>query len=197
MHRQIAKVAHFAVDIVELGAGTLNHLQYEKHYDNYDIIEPYQDLYRNKHEKGRIRKVYSDISELEKNSSYDRFISIAVLEHLTDLPYVVAKAALHLRPDGIFQAAIPSEGGLSWGLAWRLTTGIAFRLRTRLSYAKLMQHEHVNPAEEIELICQLCFKKIRIKRLPLPSRHLSLYTYIECMEPTEDVCRELINYYLL
>ena len=33
-------------DILELGAGNLNHVKYEKSFFNYDIIEPFKDLYR-------------------------------------------------------------------------------------------------------------------------------------------------------
>lgn len=38
MHHEAAKIQ--GVNILELGAGNLNHLNFDKHYIKYDIIEP-------------------------------------------------------------------------------------------------------------------------------------------------------------
>ena len=31
--------------ILEIGAGTLNHLKYEKNFSEYDIVEPFKNLF--------------------------------------------------------------------------------------------------------------------------------------------------------
>ena len=42
MHKKVSKIQ--AKNILELGAGNLNHVKYESNYLNYDIVEPFKDL---------------------------------------------------------------------------------------------------------------------------------------------------------
>ena len=113
------------------------------------------------------------------------------MEHVEHLPDVVARSGLLLDRNGVFQAGIPAEGGMLWGLAWRSTTGIAYRLRTGLPYAPVMHHEHVNTAEEIIAIVRYLFRSVTVSWFPLPSRHLSFYCYIEARDPYTDCCTRL------
>lgn len=193
MHRKVAEGGGRDQIILELGAGTLNHLRFECACLGYDIVEPFAELYRDSEQLARVRNIYRDISLVSEAQQYDRVISIAVLEHVLDLPYVVARSALLLGEVGVFQAGIPSEGALLWGLAWRATTGLAYRLRTRQSYTALMRHEHVNTAKEIVSICQHFFFRVKIQRFPLRGHHLSLYTYCKCSRPRIDTCREYVR----
>jgi hypothetical protein len=80
---------------------------------------------------------------------YDRIISIATFEHLEDLPKVVCRAASLLAKEGVLQMAVPSEGFLLWKLASNLSTGVAFRLTTGLSYSVFMRFEHISLRERI------------------------------------------------
>ncbi|HKQ40607.1 MAG TPA: class I SAM-dependent methyltransferase, partial [Verrucomicrobiae bacterium] len=98
MHRQVARDVRAtpAKATLELGAGTLNQLPYEPLTAPYDIVEPFRELYETSADLGRIRRVYSDISELPLEPQYDRVTSIAVLEHVTNLPELVARSALLL-----------------------------------------------------------------------------------------------------
>jgi hypothetical protein len=109
-------------------------------------------------------------------------------EHLIDLPNIVAQCALLLAEGGEFNAGIPTEGGMLWSLGWRLTTGLSFRLRTGLSYETIMRHEHVNNADEIIAITRYFFRHVRIRRFPLPTKHLSLYTSLRARDPYRDRC---------
>jgi hypothetical protein len=120
---------------------------------------------------------------------------VAVLEHLDDLPMIVARAALLLRDDGVFQAGIPSEGGFLWTLAWRTTTGVAYWLRNRLDYGVLMHHEHLNTAAEIEAVVGHFFGKVEVARFPLPLRQLSFYSYLEARQPNADRARAYLAGY--
>jgi hypothetical protein len=181
MHRRVA--AGPAGDVLELGAGTLNQLRYEPTHAGYDVVEPFEALYRGSPDLARVRAVYADISEVPGDRRYRRVTSVAVLEHLDDLPAMVAGSAELLSADGVFQAGIPSEGGLAWTLAWKSTTGVAYWLRNRLDYGVLMRHEHLNTAAEIEAVVGHFFAHVRIARYPLPFRHLSFYTYLEAREP--------------
>lgn len=177
MHRVTAERATPGA-VLELGAGTLNHLPYESAAD-YDAVEPNAALWSDSPYRGRVRKIYDSVAAIPADAAYDRVLSVAVLEHLDALPEIVARAALLLKPGGRFQAAIPSEGGFLWGAAWRLTTGVVYRLRTGLPYAPLMRYEHVNDASEILAVLRHFFARVTVRRFPLPFHHLSFYVYAE------------------
>lgn len=176
MHRQVSSIP--GKNILEIGAGTLNHVGYEA-YTKYDFIEPFKGAYENSKNLKLVNTCYESIDDVPVNNKYDKIFSVAVLEHLENLPSVVAKSALLLTEDGVFLNAIPSEGGFLWYLGLYLTTGIGFRLRNKLSLKPVMEHEHLNDAHEIIEIVRYFFKDVRIKRFPFPFLHGSLYTYIE------------------
>jgi hypothetical protein len=172
--------------LLELGAGTLNHIKYEETLSIYDIVEPSTYLLNQKM-LHRIRTRYKSIAEIPLSPAYDRIISIAVLEHMLDLPTELARAGLLLKNGGIFQAGIPNEGSIIWRSAWGLTTALAFRMRTGLDYGKIMKHEHVNTAGEIIALTKHFFKTCRVKYFPLPFSALALYVHIEATNPKIDV----------
>lgn len=182
MHRRIAR-GRCSFPLLEIGAGTLNHVAYEAAEGAYDAVEPYELLYRGKPELARIRHLYGSIEDVPMGAQYERIISVAVLEHILDLPTLVAKCALLLAPNGRFLAGIPSEGALLWYLAWRFGTGAAWGLRTGLDYGVLMRYEHVSTAAEILTVLGALFDRIRIRRFPTPWLHASFYTAIEASEP--------------
>ena len=185
MHKKTGNVS--GSPILELGAGTLNHLKYEKSFTAYDIVEPFESLFKEQlRELENIRNIYSNVEQIPEDTYYKRIISIATLEHMTNLPLDLCNAACHLADGGVFQAGIPTEGGLLWGLSWRLTTGVSYKLRTGLSYKNLMRHEHINNAQEILLIIKHFFRVVSVRRFPLPFFHFSFYTYIEAKEPIKD-----------
>ena len=191
MHGQIATPTS-GKRILELGAGTLNHLAYEPKPAVYDIVEPFHQLWEDNPQLARVNHVYKDISEIPDDKKYDRIISVAVLEHLTDLPGALARAGLLLDVNGQFKAGIPSEGGLLWSLGWRATTGLSFRLRTGLSYEPYMRHEHVNLAREIIALTEYFFRDVAIGRFPVAAEHLSLYTALAASNPRLERCNELV-----
>jgi hypothetical protein len=188
MHRQVAAdVAGGAVKAtLELGAGMLNQLPYERFTAPYDIVEPFAALYAEAPDRGRVRDIFADIGETPADRRYDRITSIAALEHMCELPLVLAQAARRLAPEGVLRVAYPAEGGLLWTLGWRLTTGLEFRLRHGLDYGVLMRHEHVNTAAEIEALVRGLFEDARIRSFGL-GRQLSLYRFLEARRPRLEV----------
>ena len=191
MHRRVADAP--AGDVLEIGAGTLNQLQYEAPQTRYDVVEPFAALFEGSPALSRVDTVYADIAGVPGDRPYGRITSVAVLEHLDDLPGIVARAALLLRDDGVFQAGIPSEGGLLWTLAWHMTTGVAYWLRNRLDYGFLMRHEHLNTAAEIEAVVRTFFADVKVSRFPLPFRHLSFYSYLEARAPDRERARTFLD----
>jgi hypothetical protein len=99
LHKSIAKSSDENKITLEIGAGTLNQLKWEKN-SIYDIIEPFKLLYENSTEKNRINKIYNDISDIETNKKYDRIISCACFEHILNLPEVIAKSCFLLNNTG-------------------------------------------------------------------------------------------------
>lgn len=190
MHRRIAAVS--GSPTLELGAGTLNHLRFEANLPDYDVVEPFTELWSDSPRRDEVRAFYRSQAEIRAVATYERIISIAVLEHMTDLPRELALSARLLRPTGVLQAAIPSEGGLLWWLGWRCTTGVSYWLRNRLDYGVVMRHEHVNDANEIETLVRHCFREVRLARYPTPFLNGSLYTYLEARAPDVERCTAIL-----
>src|SRR5688572_24453215 len=80
MHRRVAAVQ--GNPTLELGAGTLNHLAFERDAADYDIVEPFETLFAGRSLLSRVRHVYSSQHDIHEESAYDRVISIATLEHM-------------------------------------------------------------------------------------------------------------------
>ncbi len=188
MHRRARRSAAPGQQVLELGAGTLNHLRWEPAAAVYDVVEPYKALYEGRPEATGVRKFYDDLRDVPIANRYERILSIATLEHVLDLPRLVAQAALRIAPDGKFLAGIPSEGGLLWGAAWRMSVGLSFRLRTGQNYGDLMRHEHVSGANEIVAVVSHFFDRCKVARFPTPLLHGSLYAFLECSGPRLDRC---------
>ena len=177
--RDVKKENHKST--LEIGAGTLNQLKYEKN-EPYDIIEPFTELYANSPYLPRIRNIYKDIDEIEISAKYDRITSIAAFEHILDLPKVVAKCAQLLNENGVLRVAVPNEGTILWKLGWKFTTGLEFKRKYGLDYEILMKYEHVNTADEIEKILNYFFKKCNCSCFGL-GKEWAFYRFYECFEP--------------
>jgi hypothetical protein len=188
MHRRVAEGITDGA-LLEIGAGNLNHVPYLPAACVCDAVEPFQELWEDSPYRSRIRNIYSVLEEVQQTASYDCIFSVAVLEHLVDFPSILARAGLLLREGGTFRAGFPSEGGLVWGLAWRLTTGVEYRLRRGLDYGAIMRHEHVNTAGEILALLGYFYENVEVSRFPLPLHHLSFYTVVIAYQPRLDRCR--------
>lgn len=178
LHRKVAADTAPNKATLELGAGTLNQLPFEAENSAYDIVEPMAFLYETSPLRSRVRNTYSSIHEVPNTVRYDRIISCAVLEHVCDLPDVIRKSAQLLAPGGSFRASIPAHGGFLWKLGWQMTTGLEFRMRHKLDYGVIMDHEHVNTAREVEEVVRHFFWDVKVKSFGV-GRHLSLYRFIE------------------
>lgn len=193
LHQQVANDVTNPQDsakvTLELGAGTLNQLRYESYVHSYDIVEPWIELYKSSPLLGRISNVYSDISEVPGSRRYDRITSVATLEHICNLPQVIARSGILLAKFGVLRASVPSEGTLLWTLGWKLTTGVEFKLKYGLNYGLLMKYEHVNTAEEIEQVLEYFFNDVKCRVFGL-SKAISLYRYYECRNPIMERCNE-------
>jgi hypothetical protein len=196
MHRRIA-AEQVVGNVLELGAGGLNHVDYETTCARYDVVEPIAEIVINSPSYPRVDEYlggYDEFVELALTGelTYQKILSVAVLEHLTHLPWIVAASALVLEPHGSFHAGIPNEGGALWEVSWRGTTGVAYRLRNKASYVPLMRHEHVNGAEEIEAVIGYFFDDVASAGFPLSGTHTGMYRHIRAIGPKHGVAREFL-----
>lgn len=181
LHKKVAATNYPGARTLEIGAGTLNQLNYE-HAGIYDIVEPYTSLFENSPHKCRIRNIYNDISDVPALSVYDRITSVACFEHVCDLPDVVKKCAQLLAPNGILSVSIPNEGRFLWKLAYTMTTGREFKKRFGLNYETLMRYEHVNTADEIEIILKHYFNDVHCSLFGI-GKDFSFYRHYKCTLP--------------
>jgi hypothetical protein len=194
MHRRVADdVRHGASQsTLEIGAGNLNQLPYEPGSTPYDIVEPFRELYQSSPHLARVRNIYADISEVPAQTKYERITSIATLEHVCNLPELVAQSAILLADGGQFRAGIPSEGTILWRLGWQTTTALDFKARYHLDYEVLMKYEHVNTAREIEKVLRYFFAEVRDRVFGL-SKSLSFYQFYACSAPRLDRCHGYLS----
>ncbi len=192
MHIKVAADVNDNPDIstLEIGAGTLNHLKYENTRP-YDIVEPFGKLYSGSPDIHRINAIYRDICDIDPVELYDRIISIATFEHITDLPVVVAKSCILLKNNGTLRVAIPNEGTFFWKLGWKLTTGLEFRLKYGLDYGILMKYEHVSNADEIEEVLRFFYREVHTSYSGI-GKKLSLYRFFKCHKPEKDLAKEYL-----
>jgi len=166
---------------LEIGAGTLNQLKYETS-NHYDIIEPFEALYKDSPLLKNINSIYKDIDDIDLEKKYDRITSIATFEHILDLPKVVAKSCLLIKQNGTLRTSIPNEGTFLWTLGWKLTTGIEFKLKHGLDYSNLMKHEHVNNANDVDEILNYFYGSNVCKVFGL-SKNIGFYRFYESSKP--------------
>ena len=180
LHKKVANSFEKGAKTLEIGAGTLNQLDFERPLV-YDIVEPYKELYENSSNLNYVRNIYSDISQV-RNEKYDRITAIASFEHIANLPEVVHICTKLLELDGKLCVSIPNEGRFLWHFAYTMTTGREFKKRFGLDYEILMRYEHINTADEIEQILKYCFKNVKMSLLGI-GKTFSFYRYYECTIP--------------
>lgn len=197
MHKKVASVTtfHKSDDILEIGAGTLNHVQYESNYKTYDIVEPFEKFYERSPYLTKINRIYNDVAEIGGENKYSKIISVAVLEHVLNLPELIARSALLLSADGVFCFGIPSEGTIGWKLGYTLSSGIYFRIKYGLKYSNFMNYEHVNTAKEIEMLIRYFFNTVE-KRVFGFSNQISFYQYFFCQSPDITRCMSYLSEHL-
>ena len=83
------------------------------------------------------------------DSSVDVVVAFYSLEHIYPLIPQLRELARVLAPDGVLIGAIPTEGGLAWGLGRLLTSRRWLRRNTSIDPDKLICWEHPNFADHL------------------------------------------------
>lgn len=183
--------------ILEIGCGTLNHLPFEDlKKKKYDVVEPDDNFYLNSKlsDRKKINNRYLDINKI-KNKKYDTIISCYVLEHLIELPSILAKTGLLLKKRGVSKHAIPCEGCLAWTIGRFIHSDIKFYIQTGYSNSVFMRYEHVNNFDEILKIAKIFFNDVKIE-YSYPfflSKHSSFYACLTLKNPILKKCRNYLK----
>ena len=187
LHRKVAKdvICIQNESNLEIGARTLNHLNYEQ-TKPYDIIEPFSELYSNSKFRNHIDCAYKDIDEVSDSKSYGRITSVATFEHILDLPKIVAKTCLHLNENGSLRVSIPNERTFVWKLGYKLIIGIEFKLKYGLDYCILMNYERVYMADEIGQVLKYFYDKVKCSCFGI-NRRIAFCRFYECTNPKIEI----------
>lgn len=167
--------------VIEVGAGTGEHLRYVKHnYNKYiitDINDSHLQKAREKY-KNRVDIIieHQDALKLDYSNDYfDRLISIYNLEHIPNPHEALLEWKRVVKPGGIISISIPAEGGIPWNLGRYFTTR-RFFTKKGLNLDYIIAREHINACYRLVALINYYFKQKDVFWFPLniASPHLSL-----------------------
>lgn len=163
---------------LEIGAGTGEHLAYEKltkeQEENYIAVDIRENMIAALRSRfPQIKAVVGDCQDrLEfTDGHFDRILAIHVLEHLPNLPKAVKE--MHRLCDkkrGVLSIVIPCEGSAAYTLARKISAQRIFEKRYKQSYKWLIEREHINLPEEIFEELSPYFKQVSATFFPIPLR---------------------------
>ena len=180
VEKQYSSNQHFS-KVLEVGAGTGEHLDYVKHtYDEYIITDIFDDLLeraKKRHaDKEKVQFEVQNATELPySDNTFDRLISIYNLEHIPNPHQALREWRRVTKPGGNISIAIPTEGGIAWNLGRHLTTRRYFR-KKGLNLDYIIAREHINTCYRIRAFLNYYFKNKKEKWFPsgIPTAHFNL-----------------------
>jgi SAM-dependent methyltransferase len=101
------------------------------------------------------------------DGSVDVVLSFYSLEHIWPLRPTLSEIARVMAPDGVLVGAVPTEGGLAWGLGRLLTSRRWLRRHTSIDPDKLICWEHPNFADDIVDELDEVFERRLVRAWPL------------------------------
>ena len=97
---------------------------------------------------------------------FDVIVSFYSLEHIYTLPSFLNELERVLRPGGILIGAIPTEGGLAWGVGRFFTSRRYIMRNSSINPDKIICWEHPNFAETILSYMDQVFDCVKIRYWP-------------------------------
>lgn len=156
---------------LEVGAGIGEHFFWENHniqtYYQLDYREEFCRLIR---ENTKSDLVFCDDIQNKtqfEDSSFDRVLSVHVLEHLPNLPAALMEIKRILKDDGFFDVVIPCEGGLAYSIARKISAQRYFEKTFKMDYLPIVKSEHINTFPEIMDELKMYYKVERSSFFPL------------------------------
>ena len=169
---------------LEVGPGIMPHLDFwkkrPKRLDVVDIRQEFLDRsIKTLHERGIESSGFlaTDNQLPFPDGSYDAIVSFYSMEHLLDLEECLTEFKRILKPGGILVGAIPTEGGLAWGLGRWMTSRRKFRREFAepdgnqgirpFDFDKVIAMEHRNSAIKVIRACDRLFVRRHTSLWPL------------------------------
>lgn len=191
----LSEIDFSSKNVLEIGVGNLDHIDLLKGTPNKYFLVDQNQTYLDRaaiklsqknipFEKILVSKKESDLSFLK--NKIDIIISFYSLEHLYPLCLYLKQFYDILKDSGLLVGAIPTEGGLAWGLGRFFTTRRYFQKRG-LDLNKLICWEHPNFADFILNNIQKYFKISIISFYPfyIPVIDLNLTIRFICQKNKE------------
>jgi SAM-dependent methyltransferase len=156
---------------LEVGAGIGGHLPFEDLLaQDYHVLEYRAEFCKRLAEQLPAHNVHLGTIEERQpftDGFFDRIIAIHVLEHLRNLPAALEEIARLLRPNGVFDIVIPTEGSLAYEFARKISAERMFRRRFGLDYRPIARNEHVNTYQEVTSLVATYFRQETSRFFPL------------------------------
>jgi len=162
--------------VLEIGAGDIRHMKFWRsepaEYILADVSDEMMSFAKRRVEERGI--AYRTIS-VERNqplaledASVDVIVSFYSLEHLYPLRSYLDEFKRLLKPGGQLIGAIPTEGGLAWGIGRMLTSRRWFKKNTTIDPDKIICWEHPNFADQILGELDQVFTREAVQHWPSP-----------------------------
>jgi len=161
--------------ILEVGPGSIEHLDYNTtkahKYILADINKDFLDISSKRLEHYGIDNIETIQVEGLKipldNNSVDTIVSFHQLEHIYELDTYLQELKRILKPNGILIGAVPTEGGLAWGLGRFLTSRRYVKKHMDFDYDKIICWEHPNFINKIKNLLDKNFTNVKSIKKPL------------------------------
>lgn len=161
--------------VLEIGPGDIRHIKYwrgkPREYILVDVSKGMMQKAENvlKHKDVNFRAVLlsRDQSLPLADASVDVIVSFYSLEHIYPLDPYLKELKRILKPGGLLAGAIPTEGGLAWGLGRLLTARRWFRTTT-INPDKIYCWTHPNFGDHVSAALENFFARTSVQYWPLP-----------------------------
>jgi SAM-dependent methyltransferase len=172
--------------VIEVGCGTGLHLAFVRHaFDRYILCD------RSTEHLAAARARLSLRTDVEyympggdeldyADGTFDRLLSVGTLEHIPNAWDVVQEWGRVVRPGGIMDIVVPTEGGMLWRFGRHWTTRRKALRDDNIDYDFLIATEHVNTAYHLMSIVRHYFPQVQTRQWPfrIGGIDLNLFTHM-------------------
>ena len=170
----ISKIDFTNKTVLEVGPGKIDHLDYNqtkpKKYILADINRDFLEISKKRLAEYSIFNI--DTIEVKgiqipiEDDSVDIIVTFHQLEHIYELENYLQELKRILKPNGILIGAVPTEGGIAWGIGRFLTSRRYVRKNMDFDYDKVICWEHPNFVNKIKKLLDQNFTNIRSIKKP-------------------------------
>ena len=160
--------------VLEIGAGSVPHLNYLKHdYDEYYIVETSDYALESYKEMKNVKiSIYDGANLPFENNFFDRIIISHCLEHINEPEKFLFEMMSKLKQGGVLSISLPTDPGLMWRLGRLFIKYFIVKKTYNISkedYEYINATEHINSIFTLTHIIKYNFKN-QIKEQWLPFR---------------------------